>query len=79
MDAWSFNRNETCSLHDITKRNAHLVKTGTLDKTEGTTTNGQSRETGNIGHTRRPHKKTQKNNTICVGHHYTQTNTNNVN
>ena len=35
--------------------------------------NGQSRETGNIAY------KTKENNTICVGHHYTQTNTNNVN
>ena len=35
--------------------------------------NGQSRETGNIGYTK------QKHNIICVGHHYTQTNTNNVN
>ena len=38
--------------------------------------NGQSRETSNIGYTRR--RKT-KHNTICVEHHYTQTNTNNVN
>ena len=33
---------------------------------------------GNIGDTRRRPIK-QKHNTICVGHHYTQTNTNNVN
>jgi hypothetical protein len=39
------------------KTNAHLVKTWTLDNTEETITNGQSRETGNIGHTRRPQKK----------------------
>ena len=32
----------------------------------------QSRETGNIGYTR------QRHNTICVGHHNMQTNTNNV-
>ena len=39
---------------------------------------GQSRETGNIRHTRR--RKTKlKHNTTCVGHNYTQTNTNNVN
>jgi hypothetical protein len=38
----------------------------------------QSRETGNIGYTRR-RKTKQKHNTICVGHHYMQTNTNNVN
>ena len=40
--------------------------------------NGQSRETGNIGYTRWRQTK-QKHNTICVGHHYTQINTNNVN
>jgi hypothetical protein len=32
----------------------------------------------NIGYTRRRQTK-QKHNTIYVGHHYTQTNTNNVN
>ena len=43
-------------------------------------TNGQSRETGNIGYTRRQTKQNkQKHNTICVGHHYAQTNTDNVN
>jgi len=35
---------------------------------------GQFRETGNIGCTRR-RKTKQKHNKICVGHHYTQTNT----
>jgi hypothetical protein len=42
--------------------------------------NGQSRENGNIGcirHKTRTKKK-QKHNTICVGHHYAQTNTSNV-
>ena len=47
-----------------------------LENTEGAIKNGQSRETGKIGYTRR---RKQKHNTICVGHHYTQTNTNNVN
>jgi len=37
-----------------------------------------ARETSNIGYTRR-RKTKQKHNTICVGHHYAQTNTNNVN
>jgi len=37
-----------------------------------------NRETGNIGYTIRRRTK-QKHNTICVGHHYTQINTNNVN
>jgi hypothetical protein len=40
--------------------------------------NEQSRETGNTCHTRQ-RKARQKHNTICVGHHNTQTNTNNVN
>jgi outer membrane receptor for ferric coprogen and ferric-rhodotorulic acid len=56
-------------------------------KIEGAIKNGQCRETGNIGYTRYK-TKTKKNKkkkpkkprkTICVGHHYTQTNTNNVN
>jgi hypothetical protein len=46
----------------------------TLDNTERAIKNRQSRDTGNIGHTRL--RKTQHN--MC-GHHYTQTNTNNVN
>ena len=46
--------------------------------TEGTLKNGQSKETGNIWYTRRRQTK-QKHNIISVGHHYTQTTTNNVN
>jgi len=46
-----------------------------LESTEGTIKNGQSRE---IGYTRRRQTK-QNHNTICIGHQYTQTNTNNVN
>ena len=49
-----------------------------LENTEGAIKNGQSRETGNKGYTRR-RKTKQKHNTICVGCHYAQTNTNNVN
>ena len=49
-----------------------------MDNTGGTIKNGQARETGNIGYTRR-RKTKQKDNKIYVGHHYTQTNTNNVN
>ena len=48
------------------------------ENNEGAITNGQSRETGNIGYTR-GQKPKQKHTTICVGHHYTQRNTNNVN
>jgi hypothetical protein len=49
-----------------------------LENTEGVITNGQSTETGNIGYTRWK-QETQRHNIICVGNHYTQTNTNNVN
>jgi len=49
-----------------------------LENTKGTITNGQSRNNGNIGYTRRIKIK-QKHNTICVEHHYTQTNTNKIN
>jgi hypothetical protein len=49
-----------------------------LENTEETIKNGQSRETDNIGYTWRRQTK-QKHNTICAGHRYTQTNTNNVN
>ena len=49
-----------------------------LENAEGTIKNEQSRETGNIRYTRRRNTK-QKHNTICVGHHYVETNTNNVN
>jgi hypothetical protein len=48
-----------------------------LENTKGTIKNGQFSETGNIGYTRR-RKTKQKHNTICVGHHSTQTNTNNM-
>jgi hypothetical protein len=37
----------------------------------------QSRESGNIGYTRL-RKTKQKHNTISIGHHYAQANTNNV-
>ena len=50
----------------------------TLEKNEVAIKNGQSRETGNIGYTRRRQTK-QKYNTMCGGHHYRQTITNNVN
>jgi hypothetical protein len=49
-----------------------------FENTEGAIKNGQSRETGNIGFTRRRQTK-QKHNTLCVGNHYTQINTNNLN
>jgi hypothetical protein len=40
-----------------------------------TSNNQNSRETGNIGYTRR---NTPIHNTMCVGHHYAQINTHNV-
>jgi len=52
-----------------------MLKTKTLENNEDAIKNWQSRETGNI----RRRKTKQKHNTTCVGHNYTQTNTNNVN
>ena len=49
-----------------------------LENIVGAIKNGQSRETGNTGHTRQK-KKQKKHKTICVGHRYAETNTNNVN
>ena len=42
-----------------------------LENTEVAITNGQTRESGKIGHTR---QRKKEHNTICVGHHYMQTN-----
>jgi hypothetical protein len=57
-----------------------IIKCGSLTlkgiQDEGAIKHGQSRETGNIGYTRR-RKTKQKHNTIYVGHHFAQTNTNN--
>ena len=55
-----------------------LLEQQTLENTEGTIKHGQSRKTGNIGH-KWGRKKWHKHNSICVGHHYAQANTNNVN
>jgi hypothetical protein len=45
------------------------------ENTDGSIKNEQSGVTDNIGYTRR-RKTKQKHNTKCVGHHYTQSNTN---
>jgi len=50
-----------------------------LENIEGTINNGQSRDNGNIGYTRRRGQTKTQHNTICVGHQYMQSNTNNVN
>ena len=55
----------------------HISKIKVRDYRRGNK-KGQSRETGNIEYTRRRQTK-QTHNTICVGKHYTQINTNNVN
>ena len=49
-----------------------------IENTEGAIKNGQSRETCTTGYTKLTKTK-QKHSTLCVGHHYTQANTNNVN
>jgi hypothetical protein len=48
------------------------------ENTERVAKNEQSRETGSIWYTIR-RKAILKHNTICVGHHYAQRNTNTVN
>ena len=48
-----------------------------LENFEMVIKNGQSRGTGNIGHTSR-RKTKQKHNTLCVGHHHTQRNMHNL-
>jgi len=50
----------------------HVLKINAREHRRGNQ-NGQSRETGNIGYTRR-RKTNQKHNTICVGHHYAKNN-----
>jgi hypothetical protein len=62
----------------LTKTVLFTVHVYMLENTEGAIKNGQSRETGNIGYTRQ-RKTKQKHHTICGGHQYTQTSTNNVN
>ena len=49
-----------------------------LENTKGEIKNGQSNETDNTGHTKHKMKTKQnkKYNTIFVGYHYVQTNTN---
>ena len=49
-----------------------------LENSERAIQNGQSKETGNIGYTRR-RKTKHKHNAICVGYYVKQTNTNNLN
>jgi hypothetical protein len=51
---------------------ANHYTTDAVKNTERVFKNGQSRETGNTGYTRRKKAK-QKHNTLCVGHHYKQT------
>jgi hypothetical protein len=59
----------SCRINDIYWM--HEINVGAIRK-------GKPRETSNIEHTRRRQTK-QKHNTICVGHYYTHTNTNNEN
>ena len=41
-------------------------------------TQNEEKQNNNTGYTKR-RKTKQQHNTVCVGHHYTQTNTNNIN
>ena len=49
-----------------------------LENTEAAIRKEKSRETGNMGYTKR-RKTKHKHNTTCAGHHSTQTNTDNLN
>jgi hypothetical protein len=51
-------------------QNHEILKPATIENTEEEIKKGQSRETGNIGYTRRKQTK-QIHNTKCVGHPYT--------
>ena len=55
-----------------------IVNGRKLENTKGAIKNGQSRETGNIGHTRRRQTKQQTQHNMCW-HHYMQGNIYNVN
>ena len=63
------------SIIDV-NRLIQLLGTYNLLNPPGAIKNGQSRETDNIGYTRRTIKT---HNAICAEHHYTRTNTNNIN
>jgi hypothetical protein len=54
---------------DCKNRCKSKYHTISVENTEWVIKNGQSRETGNIGYTRR-RKTKQKHNIICIGHHY---------
>ena len=66
---------------NIHRKNVLRLSLIKVRETDGAMKNVQSRETGNIGYTRHKTKtnKTKKHSTICVGHHYSQTNTNYIN
>jgi len=50
-----------------------------IENAEGAIKNAQSRETDNTGCTRRRNtKQNKKTHNMCVGHYYTQANTNNL-
>ena len=65
-------------IHDENKLIKKYISTHRLPWEYNNQTNEQSKETGNLGRTRRGKIK-QKRNTICVGHHYMQAHTNNIN
>ena len=76
VTVWSYHnkvKNKNKNLHSRTSSKIAERGHWTLDKTEGTIKNKQSRETGNIGYTKHNTWQTKLN-----GHHSAQTKTNNV-
>ena len=75
---WWLQRKERCSCRPYSTLRVSCGRGINVRETEGAINNGKSREIGNFVHTRHRKKtnKTKNNNTICVGHHSTQRNTN---
>ena len=71
------NKRQRIPKDQVKQDNPEKLATNVTQDEEKQSKIGQSRETGNTCHTRR-RKTKQKHNTICVGHHYTQTNKDNV-
>ena len=67
-----------CSLSEVGLLKSNWAYCRRIKQTSSSSIqNGQSKETGNTRYNMMDKKL--KHNTICIGHHYTQTNTNNVN
>jgi hypothetical protein len=65
-------------LFDMSKTLYYKTLRINVRENQGDINNEHTRETGNIGYTRR-RQTNQKHNTTCFGHHYEQAHRNNVN